>query len=71
MITTYLVSSNPIQIVKILQRLKLHISAELVLKNQQSFFMATRSESLREETQPKLSCQKWLGRRALSETAKV
>lgn len=70
-ITTHFVSSNPIYIIKILQRLKLHRAAELVLKNQQSLFMATRSESLRKETQPKLGCQKWLGSRALFKRAKV
>ena len=48
MITSHLVSFNLIHIVKILHRLKLHISTEMVLENQQSFFMETRSESLRE-----------------------
>ena len=48
MITSHLVSFSLIHIVKIIHRLKLHISAEMVLENQQSFFMETRSESLRE-----------------------
>ena len=46
MITSHLVGSNPIHIVEILQKLKLHMCAELVLKKQQSFSMATKNESL-------------------------
>lgn len=52
MITSHLVSFNLIHIVKILHRLKLHISAEMVLENQQNLEkqknLETRSESLRE-----------------------